>query len=158
VGGACLASQDDLRILRNAFVVACGRRQLNEHRRIADLDLHLCRARLLRRADDARYIGLGDLSGAARHVHGTSLGCAVRATQCGTAGQDGTMSRHVPPGVAGSRGGTGTHTLGVSCPVPLSRPSVLAALAMRPLLYDKPNQLDALDFTARHHPTRLCVL
>ena len=32
------------------------------------------------------------------------------------------MSRHVPQGVAGA-GRDRTHTLGVSCPVPLTRPS-----------------------------------
>ena len=65
-----------------------------------------------------------------------------------TAGQDGTMSRNVPLGVA--EGGAG-HTLGVSCPVPLSRPSVPVVLAIAALHHGEPNELDAIHLAAAHH-------
>src|SRR5271169_5876630 len=68
------------------------------------------------------------------------------------------MSRHVPHGVAWTRERDRTHTLGVSCPVPLSRPSVQVALAIGTPLHGKPNELDAVHLPAGYHATRNCFL
>ena len=68
------------------------------------------------------------------------------------------MSRHVPRGVAGSGAGHGHTPKGVSCPVPLSRPSVLVELAIGTLLRGKPNELDAVHLAAGHHTARLMLL
>ena len=58
-----------------------------------------------------------------------------------TAGQDGTLSRHVMQGVGAGHGHT---PKGVSCPVPLSRPFVLVVLDIAPLRRGEPYKLDAL--------------
>jgi hypothetical protein len=64
------------------------------------------------------------------------------------------MSRHVPQCVAGSGAGHGHTPKGVSCPVPLSRPSVLIALAIGAPLRGKPNKLDAVHLAACHDAPR----
>ena len=68
------------------------------------------------------------------------------------------MSRHVRKGVAGSGAGHGHTPKGVSCPVPLSRPSVLMVLGIRAPLRGKPNELDAVHLAAGHDAPRNCVL
>ena len=64
------------------------------------------------------------------------------------------MSRHVRKGVAERGAGHGHTPKGVSCPVPLSRPSVLIALGIRAPLRGKPNELDAVHLAAGHDAPR----
>ena len=61
--------------------LACGLPELHDDRLLADLDHDLRRASLLRRADNAGYIGLGYLSGTARHDHIASLAISRRKGQ-----------------------------------------------------------------------------